>query len=106
MKKILSLLFVCVLWLSLSNEVSYASAEHLENYYPQYEKQATVLNELGLLNIVDVTEDDTPIYDLQQQASRLQGLIMTIDFLGKTEEGVHFFTKSLMHMYIPHKHDD
>ena len=26
--------------------------------------------------------------------------------LGKTEEGVHFFTKSLMHMYIPHKHDD
>ena len=26
--------------------------------------------------------------------------------LGKTEEGVHFFTKSLMHMYIPHKHED
>lgn len=26
--------------------------------------------------------------------------------LGKTEEGVNFYTKSLMHMYIPHKHED
>jgi hypothetical protein len=26
--------------------------------------------------------------------------------LSKTEEGIHFFTKSLMHMYIPHKHED
>ena len=26
--------------------------------------------------------------------------------LGKNENGVNFYTKSLMHMYIPHKHDD
>ena len=26
--------------------------------------------------------------------------------LAKTEEGVNFYTKSLMHMYIPHKHED
>ena len=26
--------------------------------------------------------------------------------LGKTENQVNFYTKSLMHMYIPHKHDD
>ena len=43
---------------------------------------------------MDVTEDDTPIYDLQQQASRLQGLIMTIDFLGKTEEALSYTGKT------------
>ncbi|MBQ3571310.1 MAG: GNAT family N-acetyltransferase [Clostridia bacterium] len=26
--------------------------------------------------------------------------------LGKEEAGINFYTKSLMHMYMPHKHDD
>ena len=51
MKKFLSLLFVCVLLLSLSTGVSHASADYFENYSPKYAKQADILNELGLFSI-------------------------------------------------------
>ncbi len=94
MKKFLSLFFVCGLLLSFSTGVSHASVDYFENYYPKYEKQASILNELGLLDGFNVNEDNTPIYALQQQASRLQGLIMIIDFLGKTEEAMSYTGKT------------
>jgi len=85
-KKLLSLFLSLVLLISLSAGLTAQAAE----YEPQFTKAADILYTLGLFKGTGTNEDGTPIYALDRQATRIEGLVMLIRLLGEEDEALAF----------------
>ena len=59
-------------------------------YEPQFNDEAEILYELGLFRGTGVNEDGSPVFALEQPATRMQGLIMLIRLLGEEEEALAY----------------
>ena len=74
--------------LSLVMAVSLAVLPAQAAYEPQYTAEAETLYELGLFKGTGINADGTPVFSLENNATRLQALIMLIRLLGQEDEAL------------------
>lgn len=82
-KRLLSLVLSLVMVLSMTAGIAASAA-----YTPQYTAEAETLYELGLFRGTGTNADGTPIFSLQNKATRLQALIILIRLLGLEAEAL------------------
>jgi len=83
-KKLVSLLLCAIMMASMIVIPAQAA------YTPQHTAQAETLYELGLFRGTGTNPDGTPIYALENTATRMQGLIMLIRLLGEEEAALAY----------------
>lgn len=81
-KKLVSMLLCLVMVVSMAAIPAQAA------YTPKYTEEAETLYELGLFRGTGINADGTPIFSLQNKATRLQALIILIRLLGLEAEAL------------------
>ena len=76
--------------LSIIMLLSVSIAVHAAEYIPQHTEEAETLYELGLFKGMGSNADGTPIFALEQKATRIQGLVMLIRLLGKEADALAY----------------
>ena len=76
--------------LSVVMLLSVSITAHAAEYAPQYTEEAETLYELGLFKGMGTNADGTPIFALEQKATRIQGLVMLIRLLGKEADALAY----------------
>jgi len=84
MKKNIALI-LCISMILSMNTTIFASV-----YTPKYTEEADTLYELGLFAGTGKNADGTPIYSLEREATRVQGLVMLLRLLGKEAEAATY----------------
>lgn len=87
LKRSIALILSIVMLLSVS--ITIRGAGHT----PQHTEEAKILYKLGLFKGIGSNADGTPIFSLEQKATRIQGLVMLIRLLGKEAEALAYTGK-------------
>ena len=76
--------------LSLVMLLSVCITANAAGYTPKYADEAKTLYELGLFKGMGSNADGTPVFALEQMATRIQGLVMLIRLLGKETDALAY----------------